>query len=154
MNSIERAMERFQEVNIAYKQDGAIAPSIANNKTSVVQFVPDSKPNFQLDFKSLARKGYLTPNTTHGDMAEAYRILKRPVLMNVKSNDSIQVKHSNLILITSALPGEGKTFTAFNLAMSIAFERDNTVLLVDTDLTRHSLTNLLGLNNAPGLTDV
>lgn len=154
MNSIERAMERLQKLNIAYKQDGAITPSMANNKTNVTQFASKSEAKLQLDFKSLAQEGYLTPNTMRGDMAEAYRLLKRPVLMNAKGKDDMQIKYGNLILITSALPGEGKTFTAFNMTMSIALERNNTVLLVDSDLTRHSLTSLVGLNDAPGLTDV
>ena len=42
-------------------------------------------------------------------------------------------------MVTSALPGEGKSFTAVNLAMSIAMELDNTVLLVDADVARPSI---------------
>jgi exopolysaccharide/PEP-CTERM locus tyrosine autokinase len=57
-------------------------------------------------------------------------------------------------MVVSALPAEGKTFTSFNLAMSVAMEKDTTVLLVDSDIIKPSLTKMLGLNNAPGLTDV
>jgi exopolysaccharide/PEP-CTERM locus tyrosine autokinase len=64
------------------------------------------------------------------------------------------VKHGNLIMVTSALPGEGKTFTAINLAMSIAAELDNTVMLVDADVARPSVLRTLGLPAGPGLLDV
>lgn len=69
-----------------------------------------------------------------------------------RTNSAIQ--NGNLIMITSALPGEGKTFTAINLAISIAMELDNTVMLVDADVSRPSVLNMLGLQPAPGLLDV
>lgn len=55
-----------------------------------------------------------------------------------------QIENGNLIMITSALPSEGKTFTASNLAMSIAMELDNTVMLVDADVARPNLLKVLG----------
>ncbi|NTX00111.1 MAG: AAA family ATPase [Geobacteraceae bacterium] len=120
----------------------------------VEKHFPEIKAKLQLNFKALARAGYLTPNTMQGDLAEEYRLLKRPLLMNASGKQDEQIKYGNLIVITSALPGEGKTFTALNLAMSIALERDSTVLLIDSDLTKRSLTGIVGLNDALGLTDV
>ena len=64
------------------------------------------------------------------------------------------VKRGNLILVTSSLPGEGKTYTATNLALSIAQEMDTTVLLVDCDVSRHGVSRLLGIENMSGLVDV
>jgi receptor protein-tyrosine kinase len=57
-------------------------------------------------------------------------------------------------MVTSAVPGEGKTFIAFNLALSIAMERDSTVLLIDADTTRRSLSRLLGIDSSRGLLDL
>jgi exopolysaccharide/PEP-CTERM locus tyrosine autokinase len=51
------------------------------------------------------------------------------------------------------VPGEGKTFSAVNLAMSIAMELDRTVLLVDADVARPSLPHVLGLPETRGLLD-
>jgi exopolysaccharide/PEP-CTERM locus tyrosine autokinase len=64
------------------------------------------------------------------------------------------VANGNLIMVTSALPGEGKTFTAINLAMSIATELDCTVMLVDADVARPSVMRVLGLPAGPGLLDL
>lgn len=59
----------------------------------------------------------------------------------------------NLLLVTSARPGEGKSFTALNLAAGIARQGDHPVLLIDADVKARSLTDILGLRTAPGLLD-
>ena len=59
----------------------------------------------------------------------------------------------NSLLITSARPSEGKTFTAINLAMSICLQVDRTVLLVDADLRRPAIHRYLGLDTVEGLSD-
>ena len=64
------------------------------------------------------------------------------------------VRNGTLVMVTSALPGEGKTFTAINLAMSVAMEVDNTVLLVDGDVAHPSFPDLLGVPRSPGLLDL
>ncbi len=69
-------------------------------------------------------------------------------------NGTTPVANGNLIMVTSALPGEGKSFTAINLAISIAMELDNTVMLVDADVARPSILNMLGLPPSKGLLDV
>ncbi|MDP1346331.1 P-loop NTPase, partial [Klebsiella pneumoniae] len=64
------------------------------------------------------------------------------------------INHANLLMVTSALAGEGKSFTSINLALSIAAELDNTVMLVDADVARPSVLRMLGLPQGPGLLDV
>jgi len=86
--------------------------------------------------------------------ADEYRRIKRPLLSNAFGKSSSLVEKGNLILITSSIPGEGKTHTAINLALSIAHERDHTVLLVDCDVTRHGTSRMLGIADMPGLVDV
>ncbi len=86
--------------------------------------------------------------------ADEYRRIKRPLLSNAFGKSSSLVEKGNLILVTSSIPGEGKTHTAINLALSIAHERDHTVLLVDCDVTRHGTSRMLGITDKPGLVDV
>jgi receptor protein-tyrosine kinase len=96
----------------------------------------------------------VTPNAARSQIADEFRVVKRPLLDNVRGKAGAAERGSNLIMVTSSLPGEGKTFTAINLAMSIAMELDNTVLLVDADVARPSLLSTLGLPPSPGLMDL
>lgn len=86
--------------------------------------------------------------------SDEYRRIKRPLLSNAFGKSASLVEHGNLILVTSSLPGEGKTHTAINLALSIAHERDHTVLLVDCDVGRHGTSRALDVSDKAGLVDV
>jgi exopolysaccharide/PEP-CTERM locus tyrosine autokinase len=106
---------------------------------------------------NLARLGQLGMVTHDGGriaVAEDFRNIKRPLLRNARGAEGNAIKHGNLIIITSALPGEGKTYCAVNLALSIAMEMDMTVLLVDADVARPSVLKVLGLAAETGLMDV
>jgi len=83
--------------------------------------------------------------------SDEYRRIKRPLLSNAFGKSAELLEKGNLILVTSSIPGEGKTHTAINLALSIANERDHTVLLVDCDVTRHGTSKMLGISDMPGL---
>lgn len=108
----------------------------------------------KLDLGHLAANGFVTPDVPRSRMADEFRVLKRPLLANASPNASVPVKNGNLVMVTSAAPGEGKTFTSINLAMSIAMELDRTVLLVDGDVARPSLPRALGLEPGRGLLDL
>jgi len=82
------------------------------------------------------------------------RIIKRPLLANTRDAEARAIPRANLIQVVSAMPGEGKTFFAINLAMSIAMEVDHSVLLVDADVLRPSVLARLGIEPSPGLMDV
>ena len=104
--------------------------------------------------EKLSRQGFLGLEDTGSQMAEEYRIIKRPLVNNALGAQKNGIKRANLILITSSQPGEGKTFTAVNLALSIASERDKKVLLVDADVAKPSICNLMGIkDNSHGLID-
>ena len=113
-----------------------------------------SKNRVELDLESISSSGILVPQATRSQMADEYRVIKRPLIANAMGKGTTPLQSGNLIMITSALPGEGKSFTAINLAISIAMELDNTVMLVDADVSRPSVLNMLGLPPAPGLLDV
>ena len=108
----------------------------------------------ELDLAALASAGFITPDAPRSALADQYRVIKRPLIGNALGKGSATLNHGNLIMVTSALAGEGKTFTSVNLAMSIAAELDHTVMLVDADVARPSVLNTLGLPAGPGLLEV
>lgn len=101
----------------------------------------------------LGGAGVLTPGSERTRAGEEYRMIKRPLLTNAFSPRADGDVHHNLIMCTSSVEGEGKTFTSLNLAISIAMEMDRTVLLVDADLAKPGLSRLLEIDSLPGLTD-
>jgi receptor protein-tyrosine kinase len=107
-----------------------------------------------LDLARLHRMGFITPDTHAHQLVDEYRVVKRPIIRNALGREGARVKNGNLVMVTSALPGEGKTFTSVNLALSVALELDNTVLLVDGDVAHPSLPDLLGSPHSPGLLDI
>jgi protein-tyrosine kinase len=98
--------------------------------------------------------GYVTPDAPTSRIADEFRVVKRPIISNALGQGEQKVKHGNLIMVTSALPGEGKTFTSINLAMSMAMEYDSRVLLVDGDVAHPSLPGMLSTPHSPGLLDL
>jgi protein-tyrosine kinase len=103
----------------------------------------------------LSQLGMVTRDGGRTAVAEDFRIIKRPLLRNARGDGDVPpIRHGNLIVVTSAMAGEGKTYCAVNLAMSIAMEMDITVLLVDADVARPSVLKVLGLPPEPGLMDI
>lgn len=119
-------------------------------KASEVQ----SSRRVELDLHALSASGIIRPDAQRTQLADEYRVVKRPLIDNAMGRGATRIKDGNLIMVTSALPGEGKTFTAANLAMSIAMELDNTVMLVDADVARPTLLSKFGLPPMRGLLDV
>ncbi|WP_426106143.1 XrtA-associated tyrosine autokinase [Massilia sp. TSP1-1-2] len=115
---------------------------------------PDHLRYVDINLARLHQMGMVTHDAGRTNAAEDFRIIKRPLLRNAQGAISSGLKNGNLIVVTSALPGEGKTHCAVNLAMSIAMEKDHTVLLVDADVARPSVLRVLGVPAAPGLMDV
>lgn len=115
---------------------------------------PAHHRHVEIDLGRLSARGYLTPHGHNSQIGDEFRVIKRPLIRNAFVKPRNDKRNQNLIMVTSALPGEGKTFTALNLAMSVTMELDHTVLLVDGDVSHPSLPGLLGVPNEPGLLDV
>ena len=107
-----------------------------------------------IDHDALRAAGMLPPVHQEHEIAQQYRRIKRPLINNALGRGVAQLASGSLIMITSAVPGEGKTFMSLNLALSMRLEEDVTVLLVDGDLVNPRLTQILGLESRPGLLDV
>lgn len=109
----------------------------------------------EIDFARLRDAGMVTPDAEWSEVAEQFRIVKRPLLLRAFDAAATRHPNANVVMVTSARPGEGKTFTACNLALSIAREQDYSVLLVDADIRRPSVARVLGLGSEGiGLTDL
>src|SRR5574337_555033 len=126
------------------------APAAPDEVLSSPHPRPESK-TVHIDLTALGASGFVTPNVRRSATTEQYRVIKRPLLDNATGKGAFLVANGNLIMVTSALPGEGKSFTAINLAMSLAMELDHTVMLVDADVTHPSVMTKLGLPPAPGM---
>ena len=102
---------------------------------------------------ALDRAGMIDWSRTRTRISEEFRLVQRQILRAAFGPDA-QPGFSNLLLVTSARPGEGKSFMAANLSGSIARQNDHPVLLVDADAKRGSICCNLGLADAPGLLDL
>jgi len=110
--------------------------------------------SIEIDFSRLGALGFITPSLPRSQIADEFRVIKRPILRSALDGAGRSTRSRNLIMVTSALPREGKTFTAINLALSLATEVDKTVLLIDGDVAHPMFTELLGVPREPGLLDL
>ena len=108
----------------------------------------------ELDLGRMRELGMVTAAGGRTNLLEEFRVIKRPLLKRAFAERGPKDNPANLIMVTSSLPGEGKTYCAINLAMSIAMELDHTVLLVDADVARPSVLRTLGLPAQRGLMDI
>jgi len=156
---IEQAARRLEQLRQAGVDMPATPVAAAPPKAVAPVPPPPAKPAVvsrmvELDLDAMAEAGIINPNSPRSEIADQYRVIKRPLIKNAMGKGASILANGNLIMVTSALPGEGKSFTSVNLAMSIATELDNTVMLVDADVARPSVMRMLGLPAGPGLLDL
>jgi len=106
-----------------------------------------------LDLQRIRDAGMVVPDGNRSRIKEEYRHIKRPLLLNASGKGAAVRENPNVIMVTSSQPGEGKTFTSINLALSIAAERDRTVLLVDADVLKPTVSKFFGVESGQGLVD-
>lgn len=142
-------------VEAAPAVEPASAPK-ASPRKDVAKAAPAIVPTRQgtIDRERLAARGMVVPGAPVTGIAEEYRIVKREIIRNFAGTANRPVlPRGHRVLIASANPGEGKTFSAVNLALSLAVEADHDVLLIDADIAKPSVLEALGLENGPGLMD-
>ncbi len=152
MSRIEDALRKIQSHTQRF------APRQTSQATRLAALVPReyaySGQRIAFDSSQLRANGLLAPNSDERRLAEQYRVIKRPLLRNAEPNLELPVPRGNLVAVASALSGEGKTFTCLNLCLSIARERDWSVVLVDGDCSKPHLTRLFAAEKQPGLIDL
>lgn len=148
---IEAAAKRLEQLRSA----GAQLPPDAGNVAGPVVSLPvepaakpieDTGERLEIDLERLTRLGYATPSTARTLTHDQFRVIKRQLIRNASVAGA--AKNGNLIMITSAMAGEGKTFSSINLAMSIAAELDHTVMLVDADVANPSILRNVSIDHA------
>jgi len=164
MSTVEKAAEKLKSLQ---PESAALPPvdAVAVHPGATVErlqervrkqdHATDIASLWHLDFSAAERAGLLPVD---GDasrrLADELRRVKRPLLDNVTGKGPKALAHTGRIVVSSAEPGEGKSFTALNLALSLAREPDYEVLLVDGDVPKADLTRVLALEGQPGLMDV
>lgn len=108
----------------------------------------------EIDLAALREQGFILPDSPTTVIAEEFRLIKRQLLQNAMASGPNSLRNGNLILVCSSQPNEGKTFCAINLALSIASERDLTVMLIDADFAKPEILSTLGLEGGKGLLDL
>lgn len=165
MTLIEEAVKRLQELEkagvhlVAATAEAAEAQEPARPAPAPPPRRSTGKPAgapvvCSIDLGSLAAAGFIDPSVPDSSQLHEFRVIKRPLIQNALRKSAGAAANANLIMVTSSLPGEGKSFVAVNLAMSIAMEVDTRVLLVDADVVAPSLPAILGIPPAKGLMDV
>ena len=148
--------------NAALVASGASAPPVAAAiaigeqlaAPAIVSGLDTAAPERVIDMSALERAGMIDWGQARSRISEEFRIVQRQVLRNAASPELIEQGHANLIMLTSARPGEGKSFVALNMASGIARQKDHDVLLVDIDYKHDSIGTALGLSGGRGLLDL
>ena len=170
MGTIEQASERLQQlsragVEVPWSGTAAASGAAAEQPAALAGPLRDvgarpaalgePRQTIELPLKQLAAEGFLIPGAGRSRLMDEFRAIKRPLLGNaVGVKGHAREERGNLMLITSSLPGEGKSFVALNLALSLAMEVDYRVLLVDADPTRRMSSMRLGAAERAGLLDL
>jgi protein-tyrosine kinase len=154
---IERAIDRLDaEIGLTRAATPADLPPLRQPAAAAprIDAAPPAAAPRQVALAAdrLRARGMLAPGSERSKLAEQYRLVKRPLINRALGAPAARVMNK-LIMVTSAMPEEGKTFTAFNLALSISGEREIQVVLVDADPHRGQLLETLGLEPRCGLFD-
>ncbi len=163
MSIVEKAVEKLRNLQpgppASPAAEAVPAPSAStierlSGRTHTDQ-ATESPPPWHVDLVALERAGLLPAGDEANDrLANELRRIKLPLMDNAIGKGAKVVPRAGRIVVTSAVPGEGKSFTAMNLALSLAREVDFDVLLVDGDIPKSHITRALGLDGKPGLMDV
>jgi protein-tyrosine kinase len=114
---------------------------------------PRTGKQVHLDFRALRQNGMITPDNMASKLSNEFRGIKRKLLQKVRDPKTRNAVN-NLIMVTSSLPNEGKTFSSINLAISLAAERGLQVLLIDADVVRPSVGNVFVSPPKEGLVEL
>ena len=125
--------------------------SASTEEDHLAQTTKREKETIILKGAQLTERGFIYNSGSAHHIQEEFRHIKRKLLNNAFGPAAKTLKHSNLIMVSSSNPNEGKTFISINLALSIALEQEKTVLLVDADVLRPSLHRELQFESKQGL---
>jgi len=160
MSLVERTLKKMQESKAAQRGEAAkAAPAAGAVQPRAAQATPDRPPMpidttrvVSIDRARLRQMDLLPPPEMERRIASQYRQIKRPLVASVLNGSLGPASH--VVMLASALPGEGKTFTSINLALSLALEKDIEVLLVDADVPKPHVSRIFEVQKERGLMDL
>jgi protein-tyrosine kinase len=155
MSLVEQAIARLKNQQSGTKRPvlgGVVANAVEPPTVNGLEDSTKTANRFAINVNALRAAGYLPEVAKDRQFADNYRRIKRPLIEKALSGDSTGGE-PRIIMVASAVPGDGKTFTSINLAFSLAQERDISVLLVDSDVAKHHITDIFGLRERKGLLD-
>ena len=158
MSIVEQTIARLRKQQVAampQSQTGSVPPVAAarNPSPGPASPLPSPTTSIVIDPAALRAAGYQPEPDRARQFADQFRHIKRPLIDKATSGNTA-VGEPRVVLVTSAFQGDGKTFTSVNLALSMALERDLSVLLVDVDAAKRRVSEIFGLQNQPGLMDL
>src|SRR3984957_738818 len=162
MSVVEKSISKMRAA-------GAAAPNLFDARTEVVGSIEEvtaeiallGMPNdastvgrfVRIDRMRLRGAGFVPDENQERRFADQYRRIKRPILMQVQVLTAARAPGARFVMMASALPSDGKTFTSINLALSMARERDVSVLIMDGDVAKPHISRIFGIDREPGLLD-
>jgi exopolysaccharide/PEP-CTERM locus tyrosine autokinase len=150
-----RPSDQPREAVLAQVVGKTTAPPVGDEARELATLDPaEFAAKIHIDKAALVRSGFLAPDDENRLLEDEYRRIKRPLVAHAFGKRATKVKDGHVILVTSALPGDGKTFSCINLALSLARERDLSVILVDGDVAKGHVSRLFGVIDQPGLLDL
>jgi exopolysaccharide/PEP-CTERM locus tyrosine autokinase len=154
MSIVEKAMMKLQRLRDDGVDPRASEAGLADDTMPhrVHGLAPGAHRELRLDRDALRAGGLLPPVEDEKVVGRQFRRIKRPLVAAALTAAGGKLENG-VIIVASAVPGEGKTFTAMNLAMSLALEKDATVLLVDADVAKPHISTALGIETEAGLVD-
>lgn len=165
MSIIEQALQRMRKAEPLPdgrqpRDAAAVRPVASARLTDVVAAPAPIAPRrtVHIDPAALRNAGLLPVAAHERQIEQQFRRIKRPVIEQAFAPDKLGgaqpgAASARLIMLASALSGEGKTFCSVNLALSLARERDLDVVIVDADVAKQNISTVLGVAEEPGLLD-
>lgn len=163
MSLVEKALKKMESARAAAAPAAAAAPM----RRAEEQPKPDGPRSpapplalartdklINVNFRALRDSGLLPTEEDERRVAAEFRQIKRPLVAAMRGRGVPVLPNGRALVVASALPGEGKTFTSINLSLSLALEKDTSVVLVDGDLAKAHLSRVFDVRDEPGLMDV
>ncbi len=161
MGKIQKALGKIRRTRMKAQHDRDDRPDIDDSVIVAKLIDRGAKEDtydvsdkcLHVDNEALRNAGLIAPEYHEQLLANQYREIKRPLIAHAFGKHAAQIEGGNLIMVSSALSAEGKTFTSINLALSMAHERDHSVLLVDADVAKPDTSEMFGAADELGLLD-
>ena len=159
MSVIERALDKIRFAGEAPPplKETTVAHARPSEVEVPVIIEAPLDPKIFIHPEALRLAGYLPESNQDRRFADEYRQIKRPLLVSAFGpvpRKRAKLPSPRLVMMASALPGDGKTFTSINLALSLAREKDTSVVLVDGDVAKPHISRIFGVETWPGLMDI